>query len=779
MGKSIRLTVVLLAAFVSPASGTTWYVDAVVPESGNGQSWETAFKTIQQGIDAASHGDTVLVAEGTYLENIHFNGKNIILTSTDPFNPAIVANTVIDAHYSGPAVTFSGTEDETCVLSGFTTRRGSSEYGGGIYGGDWQHTHARIEDNIIIDNRAYAEGGGVIFCDGVIQGNTITANRAHTGAGLAFCHGIVQNNRICQNQAGEHPYSNGYGAGLSDCHGTIRNNLIAANVAENMFFKPYLGGEGAGLHGCDGVIENNTIVRNTASLGYGGGLAYCNGVIRNCIIWRNSYGSAISGDLYECSLPTYSWRGDPKFVDVDGGDYHLRPDSPSIDAGANFYWSWWPLRDLDGNCRLIGERIDIGCYEYGSTPDSDGDLLSDLDEFSRWTDPFEPDSDADGLRDGLEVLRAINPLWPDAPGVTRVPADMPTIQQALCLALDRDEIVVVPGTYKGNLQFCGTNVVLRSSDPEDPDTVRSTVLDGEGRWSVVSFTGNESEASILSGFTIQNGKGRYGGGVCGGNKGVQTLTAISNNIIAGNSAYWGGGIAYCKGRVQNNTVSGNSAGDGAGLYRCDGIIQHNMISENSASNDGGAMAYCGGFIQNNSFIANSAENGGGALAWCAGHVRSNVVSDNRVMDSFGSGGGFYKCDGAIEGNIILRNLTLGYGGALYACDGPVECNVIAWNSAHGGGGFCSCDGAIRNNTIAFNSAAQNGGGMEYCQGAITNSILWQNIAAQGAQIHEAAEPTYSCVEDWTGEGEGNISEDPRFVDAENGDFPAEGGFAVH
>jgi len=54
-------------------------------------------------------GDTVIVAEGTYVENIFFKGKNIILRSTDFLNSTIVESTRIMGSQNGSVVSFSGT----------------------------------------------------------------------------------------------------------------------------------------------------------------------------------------------------------------------------------------------------------------------------------------------------------------------------------------------------------------------------------------------------------------------------------------------------------------------------------------------------------------------------------------------------------------------------------------------------------------------------------------------------------------------------------------------
>ncbi len=64
MGKISSLVLMpLLVLALVPVWGSTWYVDGSVSASGDGKAWATAFRKIQEGIDAASHGDTVILPE--------------------------------------------------------------------------------------------------------------------------------------------------------------------------------------------------------------------------------------------------------------------------------------------------------------------------------------------------------------------------------------------------------------------------------------------------------------------------------------------------------------------------------------------------------------------------------------------------------------------------------------------------------------------------------------------------------------------------------------------
>jgi len=400
MRSILTLAAIFLGIVISiQVCGTTWYV--APPPAGsdsNPGTQEEPFATIQKGIDAASNGDTVIVAEGTYVENIEFKGKNIILTSTDPGDSDVVAKTIIRGGGAGPAVRFSGTENENCALQGFTLRGGGGipDSGAGICGGTYGvHTRAAIRSNVIAANCTWSgfDGGGIAFCDGAIRDNVIKENWGWFGGGLFLCMGTIENNLIVDNRAGD------FGGGLCACHGTIRNNVIARNrarlggglegcvgaILSNLITLNVAGEDGGAIRGgTSALIENNTIVANSAGQ-WGGAIADCSGTIMNCVIWGNTAGAGPE-QLYDSCAPTHccieGWTEDgegnisptdPGFVDPNGPDgnpatyednnYRLKADSPCIDKGKNEAWMWDAL-DPDGNPRVLNGIVDMGAYEY-------------------------------------------------------------------------------------------------------------------------------------------------------------------------------------------------------------------------------------------------------------------------------------------------------------------------------------------------------------------------------------------------------------------------------
>lgn len=313
------------------------------------------YPTIQQGINAAIDGDTVLVDPGTYHENINFNGNNIVLASLflATGDDSYIASTIIDGGDNGSVVNFENNEDKTSKISGFTIQNGYAIYGGGI------HIYAAspiISNNIITNNEVFdtdgGKGGG-IYCfnsDAHIVDNRIANNYASGplggyGGGI-YCLLLspqIERNIITQNYAG-------YGGGIYciNCIAIVRQNLITHNTGS-------LGGGGLFLDGADPVIINNTVTFNEADWWPGGGMVseYSNPVITNTIFWENIafqdpkeiYYTGGFMEITYCDVEG-GWTGTgnvdeiPYFRDPINNDFHLMDDdygspfdSPLIDIG--------------------------------------------------------------------------------------------------------------------------------------------------------------------------------------------------------------------------------------------------------------------------------------------------------------------------------------------------------------------------------------------------------------------------------------------------------------
>ena len=294
------------------------------------------YYTIQEGINAAQNGDTVLVADSEYFENINYRGKNIVVASKFIIdgNVAHILNTIINGSQSteidtGSCVIFLSGEDSTAVLQGFTLTGGSGtsfNFGGSnIYreGGAiiMNNSSATIKNNLIKNNEAKVVPG--------VQGGG--------GGGISSMYGNprILNNVIMLNTAN-------YAAGmvLNWSGGIIRNNIIYNNSGGGQF------GTGGLMvwqsNPWTAIVENNTIVQNHSTT-TAGGLSVTNtsAIIRNNIIWGNTQQTGTQVTGYQTSTfeycnteETYPGQGNiSSYPDFLSTNYLLDSLSPCIDAG--------------------------------------------------------------------------------------------------------------------------------------------------------------------------------------------------------------------------------------------------------------------------------------------------------------------------------------------------------------------------------------------------------------------------------------------------------------
>ncbi len=147
MRRSSRVLLAVLFTLVVPGLGAAFTIH--VP---SGQP------TIQQGIDAAAGGDTVLVAADTYAgplnRDLDFGGKGIVVVSETGSG-----STIIDCENSGRGFFFRSGEDTTAVVRGFTISNAVADTGAGAYCRNG--SSPRFEECLFRECTAHAYGAGI------------------------------------------------------------------------------------------------------------------------------------------------------------------------------------------------------------------------------------------------------------------------------------------------------------------------------------------------------------------------------------------------------------------------------------------------------------------------------------------------------------------------------------------------------------------------------------------------------------------------------------------
>jgi signal transduction histidine kinase/DNA-binding response OmpR family regulator len=263
--------------------------------------------SIQGGINLASDGDTVLVQPGTYIENINFSGKDIILGSLflTTGDTSYISQTVIDGNKRNCVANFTPGSDSTTVFTGFTIMNGFGYMfdGGGI--------QIELSDPIVthmkIINNVGGNGGGIKF------ENT----RAR------FSNIIVKFNRT-KEDIGTH------GGGIY-CVGNASPILTNVVVEDNFTY-----GSGGGIHiqqYCHPTLSNCHIIGNSAQKA-GGGIyieAYCDPTISNCIIIGNKSGNNGGGIFCENANPLFKdLKIEQNIAENAGGGIYFEYNNPGL-----------------------------------------------------------------------------------------------------------------------------------------------------------------------------------------------------------------------------------------------------------------------------------------------------------------------------------------------------------------------------------------------------------------------------------------------------------------
>ena len=330
-------------------------------------------------------GSGIALTDGQY-DDCEMNA--VVTTGTDGFTVrAGFTNSTITGCVSGNGALRYGSTYDSIIDGCYNT--GTNADGGGA-------KEAVLNNCLIRNCTAIRNGGGGYSC--TATNCTFTGNLSTGGSGGGVNSGTLINCNIYGNTAGQN------GGGVSG--GMTTNCVITGNTANGTT----AGNGGGGAY--SGTLINCVITGNHITIGNPQGGGTWQATVRNCLVYNNTYsankyssdvaqgynvnsyirnstvgsiGVGIAANtyvyntLYKSMSKTpvganvnnicYNGSEDDYFVNYLNRDYHLKPSAPAVGAGDNQYVTTYT--DLDGNARIVGDYVDVGCYEalsYSLTP---------------------------------------------------------------------------------------------------------------------------------------------------------------------------------------------------------------------------------------------------------------------------------------------------------------------------------------------------------------------------------------------------------------------------
>lgn len=631
------------------------------------------YTTVQAAVTASANGDTVLVAPGTYSENINMSGRSILLLSSGGRTV-----TTLQAVGSGDAVITCNTgENFNTIIRGFTIVGNNSSRGvhcqgtspiieycevrncGGVNDGAGfycTNSSAMIRYNIIHSNAAGGTGSGICVEGSSAPGVDIHHNEIYNSLGTGEAIGCLYvtavniHNNILRTNTVNHWAASGIYVNGGSGQKIINNTIVGNRHGIVTFASP------------QPLVQNNIIVANTLE-GLPSGLT------------QSDYNNVWSNGSNNYPGPN-GISTDPLFADAVNFDYQLQIGSPCIDAGNPDV----QYNDADGT------RNDMGAYSSYNptslplainllvTPSSNGSVSSltptfiwsyldtgstaqvqywiqvgddaDWSVAEIWDSGPVTSSDTavalgsapllDGEGYWVRVRVNNGSQWGEWTGtsfatrvsmIIRVPLHHATIQAAVNAAYAGDTILVSPGAYTENVNLSGKAIVLLSEQGSSVTTIRSAL----SSYAVIRCISGESHSTIVDGFSID------GNGFSRGVHINASSPIIQNCDIFNCGNVNDGGGVYCVASsaiIRNNVIHDNDApATGAGICVRDASTPGVEISGNEIFNSQGAGEAIGLLYVTHVYIHNNVIRDNTVNFWAASGVYMNDASGVRVTNN--------------------------------------------------------------------------------------------------------------------------------------------------